>query len=199
MKKNIQHQPKQSTSKNDPTLSPKAARTPNTRSARLELIEFATTNTRIVKENDAVKWMSAFGKNAATTGIKLKNEIGSFELTFEFGPDTTLLTLIRQNEPTKLTAHLVTDPQHLSGVRTELNLQRAKRWPIEKVNRTSAMVPCLIVNLQNAPATYTEKEREILFSIFADAAFGLMKFFRKRNRRHKFAGKRPLFTAGSAQ
>ena len=199
MNKTIQHLTKQSTSKKNPTLSTKPTRTPNPRPARLELIEFATTNTCIVKENDVVKWMPAGGKNAATTGIKLKNEIGSFELTFEFGPDTTLLTLIRQNEPTKLTARLVTAPQHLQGVRTALNLQTAKRWPSEKVNRTSAKVPCLIVNLQNAPTSFTVNEREILFSIFADAAFGLMKFFRKRNRQRKSAGKRPLFTAGSAQ
>ena len=199
MKKNIQHQPKQSTSKKSPIVSTKATRTPNPRPTRLELIEFATTNTRIVKENDVVDWIPTFGKNAAATGIKLKNEIGSFELTFEFGPDATLLTLIRQNEQTKLTARLVTAPRHLRGLRTELNLQRAKRWPIEKVNRTSAMVPCLIVNLQNAPASFTENEREILFNIFAAAAFGLMKFYRKRNPRRKSAGKRPLLTAGSAR
>jgi hypothetical protein len=56
-----------------------------------------------------------------------------------------------------------------------------------KVNRTSAKVPCLIVNLQDAPDGFTKNGRELLFNVFAAAAFGFLKFLRKRNPRRKSA------------
>jgi hypothetical protein len=178
---------------------PPSKASPRRRPNPLELLEYGTTNTTIVPKPGSPARLRFFEKIARNSGGRFQTEIGSFELNFRADQECIILTLTKPNEPTKLTARLVTDPQHLQGVRTALNLQRAKRWPSEKVNRTSAKVPCLIVNLQNAPTSFTVNEREILFSIFADAAFGLMKFFRKRNRRRKSAGKRPLFTAGSAQ
>ena len=117
--------------------TPTAATTTSDKPARLELIEYGTTHTHVTEETGYAAWLRFFEKIALGAGGSFQTEIGAFELTYEFLPDGTWLTLTKCKEKSVLTAQLITNALHLRGLRMFINLEKSKRWPIEKASRVS--------------------------------------------------------------
>jgi hypothetical protein len=146
------------------------------RPKRLETFDFGTIHRHIFRETDCAEWLPCFKNIAVNIGGPFKTRLGSFELTCQFEPISTLLTLIGGKDKSKLTARLVTNPYHLGELRTRADLHIIQRCPFPKFTRVSPRMPFLIVNLKNRTGTFASLDRETLTEIFTAAAFGLLKF-----------------------
>ena len=116
------------------TVASLASASIRNRPKRLEMFDFGTIHRHIFRETDCAEWLPCFKNIAVNIGGPFKTRLGSFELTCQFEPISTLLTLIGGKDKSKLTARLVHQPLSPWGIAHQGRSAYYPALPLPKIH-----------------------------------------------------------------